>query len=124
MHTQTNKYAQTQKKAHASTNTEKRKCLLHKHTSGRSGKERVWWPVPLQETNKRLCLREMPGNLPAQLLDPNRTPAMTPNTQKCNRQTIFGTCTNGKSPYFMKPCPGIEPGADIKDCEFVELIKK
>jgi hypothetical protein len=42
--------------------------------------------------------------------------------ETCNRQTIIGNCTNPKSPYFLKPCPGIEPGADIRDCEFAEIM--
>jgi hypothetical protein len=44
--------------------------------------------------------------------------------ETCGRQTIFTTCTHPKSPYFMKPCPGVEPGADIRDCEFAEPIPK
>jgi hypothetical protein len=78
----------------------------------------MWRAVSLQETNKRLCMCEMPSNLPAQLINSHRA-AMK---ETCGRQTIIGNCTNPKSPYFLKPCPGTEPGADIRDCEFAETM--
>jgi hypothetical protein len=42
--------------------------------------------------------------------------------EKCRRQTTIGTCTHPKSRHFLKPCPGVEQGADIRECDFAEVM--
>ncbi len=41
--------------------------------------------------------------------------------EKCQYQTYKGRCGNSESNNYKNICPGIEFGADVRECEFSSI---